>query len=1691
MKAKRMVAFICAMTMASSIMSGNVLMTSAANSEDISILTDTAETISTLDEFNSALSAGGSYVLGGNVDLVNSGVISSVSIDGAGNSLNCASGGAGAILYQNNEVVSEFRNIVFNGGAKGDVGIWLGAGSMTISNSTVKDFNIGSGRQAAIALGGGNLTLNDVMFDNNSNYDLCLAGGTVNLEGTTALSKMKMQSNNCTLNIGEDWVGSFEITIDAPQERMLGTIGLNADVSGITVSNEGYSVVNKNGLLRIVAEEEVGEDAYIPTLTVDMTNEGHSIIHGSAGFLYGISNEGVPNVNTLSPLKPKVLATKGALGTEHPYGDALDVAEEFFEAGGEQVMMYNSNYYGVFGVSAAAEDFAEVLSTIIAPHVAEWKDNMREKYPDIDSRIFYIPINEGSPIVLADGTVDFNASWKLYYDAIVEGERTYYETHGKYDPSTYEKTAYFAGPNDAGSRNYPYMYSFIEFCKNNDCMPDVVTWHELDEPDLYTMANSAAVYRQVCADLGLEPKQVVINEYAEMKDCGVPGRLVNWISRLEDNELYGCLPFWHQANNLNDLAADDNNGNGAWWVYKWYGDMSGMTLKVDTNTEFNLLYGCATIDDAKRSASVLAGGIDGDAKIVLENISETDTFNGADKVHVKVEAAYFSGYHGAVIEPATVLEGTYAVEDGKVEIGLTDMLFSTAYNVTVTEASDEVSIPVNGAWRAEYEAEDAEFIGGASNERMSDLSITYYLSGKSRVKDINTEGSGVKYTIDVPVDGRYKLEFLYGNGVGIDRGNVNHSPKNLSMNISIDDGENETLLMPNTLFYGMEGISEKYVDLTAGKHTITLTYDGKDKEYYPNEAIDPQLYQDALYVTYSGVMGAKRTINRKYEAETADFNRLGETTQTNVSTQTDLEGYSGNGYVTGLKLSPVENGGGIRWIVVVEESGIYNLDFKYLAAGAGELNIYKDNTNLTYNNLLTSVSLGDTSGEWGDAVASVYLMKGINLIDIDTDIDAAIDYMRLTKPQIDTSITIEAEDSAGSFTTVYSPYADATYVEGIVADSDEASREENGRYLEFKVDAPSAGKYNMQVFLSNNDMCGTHMYNIKIIDRYAVISVNGGEGVRYFFANTFSDDTIRERTVPVELNEGENTIRIYNDDSWEVLYGGSQSQPGTDRLENYTPNFDKFVFTKAVMEDTVTEDREYTADIKTTKGGYVTADKNTVSEGDSITFTIIPETSVGGVSAGLNGFFVNGEEIGVTENGDGTYSYTIDNVGNDITVTADFEVEVLLNDIVEEAKERLAVEYCYTSASADAVASALRNAEAVAAQTTDATKVYNAYKKLRDAYDALEVRKTQTTKENLVGLWKFEGNLMSDETEITTVANDLSEGGEAVYSKYSYSNQGLALDGSYGLKIGEVGSEFTVSTWAKIENSGGVVDVFFKNMGNASVQDWVGICCTHGYPKIWTHNNSEFRWKDVTKATSWTTGEWTFYTYSEKDGIGTLYINGEKVGSGKVSGADSAQLYLGATFWSGDVLKGTVDNLYLFDKQLNDYEVASLCEGTSPSYTHVNKNALVDVILEASYIDTELISESQAVLIDSAMASAAEVYKNSEASDEDVAESIKVLRNAMDSSEEIEWTEVSVSGKYAQTVKVYKAYVNDTVCIKVSGTDNIKVYSATYTSDSRLTDVESVTGTVQNNEKVFTVPKTENQRIFIWDNEMTPITESI
>lgn len=379
---------------------------------------------------------------------------------------------------------------------------------------------------------------------------------------------------------------------------------------------------------------------------------------------------------------------------------------------------------------------------------------------------------------------------------------------------------------------------------------------------------------------------------------------------------------------------------------------------------------------------------------------------------------------------------------------------------------------------------------------------------------------------------------------------------------------------------------------------------------------------------------------------------------TTVRTETALGGYSSNGYVTGLHKRSVVKGGGIRWNAVVAESGIYNLTFRYQSANRGNLDLYLGNTSTTLKEPDARLAMKDTKGTWATTAVSIYLQKGINIVDIDTTREAALDYMQIQAvTPLDNSVyetAIEAEDcipAGSSIQTAASTGASGgRYVVGM--EGAPLAETDVNKYLEFKYTAAQAGVYQMRIYQSNNDICGTHWYNTKIIDKYASVKINGEEAKRYFFINTFSDDTFKEKTIPLNLKEGDNTIKIYNDDSWHVKWGGTTAEPGTNELKNYAPNFDKFVIMPLVLEDTIALAKEHSIQISATRGGYVTTDKNTVKSGGEFQVTIAPNQGNDLRAAAVDGKDVT-QTIEKQENGN--YLLRISNVQADVKVRVKFE----------------------------------------------------------------------------------------------------------------------------------------------------------------------------------------------------------------------------------------------------------------------------------------------------------------------------------------------------------------------------------------------------------------------------------------------------
>ena len=191
---------------------------------------------------------------------------------------------------------------------------------------------------------------------------------------------------------------------------------------------------------------------------------------------------------------------------------------------------------------------------------------------------------------------------------------------------------------------------------------------------------------------------------------------------------------------------------------------------------------------------------------------------------------------------------------------------------------------------------------------------------------------------------------------------------------------------------------------------------------------------------------------------------------------------------------------------------------------------------------------------------------------------------------------------------------------------------------------------------------------------------------------------------------------------------------------------------------------------------------------------------------------------------------------------------------------------------------------------------------------------------------------------IETVTNTLSVGGSLALD-----NGMLMLDGTCGLKLGEVTDTFTVSAMVKITSNGGTNTIFFKDMDGVG-NKWTGILSKYQRPSFWTHGDN-YRWTTVADGTD-DLSNLSLVTYVENEGIGTLYVNGTFVGEGNVEKGNGT-LYLGVTYWTADAVVGIVDSVKLFDHALTEDEVIAEFEASVDYESSIKlpKEAISDITL--------------------------------------------------------------------------------------------------------------------------------------------------
>jgi hypothetical protein len=379
------------------------------------------------------------------------------------------------------------------------------------------------------------------------------------------------------------------------------------------------------------------------TLSVNCSRTIRSVTHCASGSLYGVTESKPADITKLiKPLNPHVFnnPARAGSGYQQPVGAAISVAKRLSGTTGKVSIRLADIYSGWPYKFTTMSDWLSKVSSVISDKLASGVSNY------YGYEIWNEPDGTWKT---SNGT--FNNLWLNTYKLIRSK-----------DPS-----ALIIGPSYS-YYNKSNLSSFLTYCKSNNCLPDVVCWHELS--GIQNVGYNLASFKSLESSLGIS-KKISINEYCDSNHTkeGCPGSLAEFFGKFERYSVdSACISWWYTAHpgRLGSLLASDTTKGGGWWFMYWYGQMSGnMVTTAPANENTTNLDGCASVDSNNKKITVLCGGNNtGTVSVTIKNIP---SWIGS-KASVKVECAPWSSKDTTVTGTTTVSSGTYTLSNNSITV---------------------------------------------------------------------------------------------------------------------------------------------------------------------------------------------------------------------------------------------------------------------------------------------------------------------------------------------------------------------------------------------------------------------------------------------------------------------------------------------------------------------------------------------------------------------------------------------------------------------------------------------------------------------------------------------------------------------------------------------------------------------------------------------------------------------------------------------------------------------------------------------------------------------------------------------------------------------------------------------------------------------------------------------------------------
>ncbi|MFC0541703.1 CBM35 domain-containing protein [Kutzneria chonburiensis] len=821
------------------------------------------------------------------------------------------------------------------------------------------------------------------------------------------------------------------------------------------------------------------------TLNVDLSQTTGTFRGGASGTLYGLGDDGVPSQAVLDGAHVTNTSQKPPDGLQHPSGDALNVEKSFFAGSGKDLYVYVQDAYPDWpynsGHRPGDADHDGVWDYLPVLKAAVEKVATKSAHP---RDYIFIPFNEpdgGNWYPNWSTQKDqFLADWSAAYDTI----QSVYAAHGL-------GHAKIGGPGDS-SWHADRSTDFLSYAKAHNQLPDVFIWHELGTNNLATFRGHVTQYRQLLTTLGIPEIPVNITEYGMLRDMGVPGQLVQWLAMFEDAKVDAQTAFWNYAGNLSDNSSRNNGANGGWWMFKWYGDLTGArTVKV-TPPQLNVpdtLQAIGAVDTAQKKATVLVGGGSNDVAV---NISGVDPKVFGSSVHVQVRQDRLNGAEGASLQPPVVVSATAAVVAGKVTVTIPNRDRYAGYQVELTPATTALQ-PVATDLVNTTEAENATLTDATVYAQDPSREWSFMASGSRDVGSFNKADSAASWSVTVPRTGTYRLSILSGS---------NQQPGQHAF--FVDGTYNQLVKYSADLGWGYRGTADVTVSLSAGTHTLSVRASKDGSTVLPGADITLDRFD--LYDVTNGEQATYPAVDARLAGGAS------------LTCEAGRASLSGSGSAT--------------FFATTAETGYYDVTTQFRTTGASALA-------LAVNGRAVQLPAVSHAGPW-NATVRVFLPQGVNELKVTAPAGATLDGI--------TTLRGAAQKAADANpANVFRSEAEALPMSGAARVQTDAAGSNgsadasgtvhdvgylgNGAGNTLGIPRPSgfgAGDYQLVLGAANADKAGAINYNPQVISRFLDITESGGAATRAAFRNDYAWNSYWDKTIPLTLTTATGTLLLGN-----------------------------------------------------------------------------------------------------------------------------------------------------------------------------------------------------------------------------------------------------------------------------------------------------------------------------------------------------------------------------------------------------------------------------------------------------------------------------------------------------------------------------------------------------------------------------------